>query len=523
MDPIRGLLDRLKETKGDSRAQAVVTAEFLVISRPEADRDRIREAVDAAAVLRWFDPDLLGEMLQIPREDAQARFDRLKIFSFIGHYRRGKNEVHNLHESTRLGWRAKIARENTERFRVLCLRASSCFAGDATPAGRIEWIYHLLCGDPSVGASELEKLDRHWTASARPEDRHALATALRELDDSHLIDGRARAWCLLSIARTRHTRGESAQLESISQEALTLARQCGDNAAEAAATCLVGTAWQAQGKLDAARAAFGDYLAISRRLVEQEPSNSDWQQDVAAALRRLGDVLQAQNKLEAAGKAFHQTLAICRRLAEQDPSNAGWQRDLATAHRRVGNLLQAEGNLEASRIAFEESLAICRRQAEQHPSNADWQRDLASAHGYIGEVLWSQGKLETARGAFDETLAITRRLAEKDPSNADWQRNLARAFVSVGAALQAQGKLDAARTAVDENLAICRRLAKQARAMPTGSGTWLRRSFGRAVCCKHRTSWRRHGLHSMKAWRSAGAWRNKTRAMPATCRTSLRR
>ena len=39
--------------------------------------------------------------------------------------------------------------------------------------------------------------------------------------------------------------------------------------------------------------------------------------------------------------AFGEYLAISRRLAERDPSNVGWQRDLAIAHDRVGGVLEA--------------------------------------------------------------------------------------------------------------------------------------------------------------------------------------
>ena len=61
-------------------------------------------------------------------------------------------------------------------------RAVDCFRNDPTAAGRIEWIYHLLCADPDLGATELEKLDRDWSSQARPEERAALATALNELE-----------------------------------------------------------------------------------------------------------------------------------------------------------------------------------------------------------------------------------------------------------------------------------------------------------------------------------------------------
>ena len=49
-----------------------------------------------------------------------------------------------------------------------------------------------------------------------------------------------------------------------------------------------------------------------------------------------GRCAEEQGKLAEARAAFEEYLAISRRLAEQDPSNAGWQRDLAVAHSWVG-------------------------------------------------------------------------------------------------------------------------------------------------------------------------------------------
>src|SRR5439155_1152448 len=86
-----------------------------------------------------------------------------------------------------------------------------------------------------------------------------------------------------------------------------------------------------------------------------------WRCELAAAHSRVGDVLQAQGKLAEAQAAFGEGLAISRRLAEQDPSNAGWQRDLAVAHSRVGDVLQAQGKLAEAQAAFGEYLAVTRR------------------------------------------------------------------------------------------------------------------------------------------------------------------
>ena len=331
----------------------------------------------------------------------------------------------NVHEASRLALRKRMASDEEARFRTLSRRAAAHLEEDSAPAGRVEWIYHLLCGDPKRGATELELLDRNWGSCARPEDRYALASALRELEDTRLVQGGARVWVLLAIAWTRVSRGEAAQLADGPGKILDLARDAEDPRAEADSQCLLGDVLEAQGKLEAAQAAFEEYLAISRRLAEQNPSNAGWQLELAGAQSRIGGVLQAQGKLEAALAAFKEYLAISRHLAEQDPSNAGWQLELAGAQSRIGGVLQAQGKLETAQAAFGEALAISRHLAEQDPSNAGWQRELAVAQNRIGGVLQARGKLEAAQAAFGEALAISRHLAEQDPSNADWQRELA--------------------------------------------------------------------------------------------------
>ena len=394
------------------------------MARPEAERGQLRSALDAAAILHWFDTSLLQKLLEISPEVAEGLVGTLSEHSFVEHYRGESDPHYNLHESTRLGWRNKFASERIEQFRALSLCASSCFVENRKPRGRIEWIYHLLCGDPQLGASELEKLDREWSGSARPEDKFALAAALQELLESGLVDGRARARSLLAIGWSRTDWENTERLGEIATEALRLARKTNDKSDEADAKCLEGHVFEAQGRLELARAAFEQGLTIFRCLAEQDPSNAGWQRDLGVMQSRVGGVLQAQGRLELAQAAFEQDLTISRHLAERDSSNAGWQRDLAVAHSRVGDVLQAQGRLELAQAAFEQYLTISRRLAEQDPSNAGWQRDLAVAHNRVGVVLEAQGRLELARAAFEQDLTISRRLAEQDPSNAGWQSDL---------------------------------------------------------------------------------------------------
>ncbi len=461
-DALADFLEHLEKAKGDPHAQSVLAAEFALTALPESERQPLRAALDAAAVLRWFDAGLLGQFLEVPHEVARTRFEALTSLPFVERYRMRDTDLRNIHEATRLGWRKKLADETPDRFRGLSLQAAEAFADDPTSAGRIEWVYNLLCGDPDRGATELEELNRDWYGRARPEDRYALAAALRELEDTGLVAGRARAWTLLFIAWTRVTRGETAQLADTAAEALQLARAAEDRPAEADAQCLLGDVRQAQGNLEEAQAAFGEYLSSSRRLAEQNPSNADWQWELAVAHRRVGGVLEAQGRLKQAQAVFGEGLSSSRRLAEQNPSNTGWQRELAVAHNRVGGVLEAQGRLKQAQAAFGEGLSSSRRLAEQDPSNADLQRELAVAHGRVGKVLEAQGRLKQAQAAFGEGLSISRRLAEQDPSNAEWQRDLAVACLRLAGLEANANRHDAALPLYEEASRIFAALSERA-------------------------------------------------------------
>jgi hypothetical protein len=94
------ILERLQAPRGDVQAQAAVMAEFLLSSRPEDERQPLREAMDAAAILHWFDAHLLHQVLEIPLEDASSRFERLKTLHFVELSGRGASRTHNVHEAT---------------------------------------------------------------------------------------------------------------------------------------------------------------------------------------------------------------------------------------------------------------------------------------------------------------------------------------------------------------------------------------------------------------------------------------
>jgi hypothetical protein len=175
-DIVSDFLERAQIAKGDPQVQAALAADFALAARPEPEQAALRTSLDAAALLHWFDADLLEKILEISAEVALERLKALKSLPFVERYRRGEIELHNVHEATRLSWRRRLALENPDGFRRLSIRAAACFAEDLMAIGQIEYIYHLLCGDPERGADELRELSRDWIgySHAPPEDYYVL-------------------------------------------------------------------------------------------------------------------------------------------------------------------------------------------------------------------------------------------------------------------------------------------------------------------------------------------------------------
>src|ERR1035441_11108960 len=86
-DLVIEFLERLERAKGDPHAQSTVAAEFALAARPEVEREPLRAALDAAALLHWFDARLLHKVLGIQEEEAAQRFKALKDLPFVEQYR----------------------------------------------------------------------------------------------------------------------------------------------------------------------------------------------------------------------------------------------------------------------------------------------------------------------------------------------------------------------------------------------------------------------------------------------------
>jgi tetratricopeptide (TPR) repeat protein len=434
-----GLAEQLKllqQAQGDPARLALATVDLAFPDLPDGDRATLRSALEAAAVPHWCDATILASLTGVPESTAAEQWTRLRSLPVVEPFPARGEVAGNVHEASRLALRQRLAETDAARLRDLSARALQVFKGNPEPAGRIEWIYHLLLADREAAADELERLDRVWSGTARTEDLAALSAALTELDRAGLLSGRTRVRARLIVAQRDAEVTGAASLGDTANELLRAAKTCDDARLIGDVHCLVGDVAAARGDLPAAEHAFTEYLVASERLAALAPTNIGWLRDLAVAHSRLGDLALARGDLPATERAFSQSLAIAERLAALDPTNTLWQRDLAIAHNRIGDLAQTRGDLPAAEHAFTQTLAIAEQLAALDPTNTYWQRDLAIAHSRIGDLAQARGDRAAAQHAFTQTLAILERLAALDPTNINWHHDLAAARSRVGGLAQ---------------------------------------------------------------------------------------
>ena len=422
-------------TNSDSGLLALATVDLTFPGLPDGERAALRSAIEAAAVPHWCDTDTLARLADDAAPQASSRCQLLKQLSIVEPFPARGADAGKVQGSSRLAIRRMLAKAQPERFRELSAQAASVFEADTRPAGRIEWLYHLLAADPERGVTELQALSRAWWSTIRHEELAALTAMLVELDDARLLHGTAMIQARLIVTWQRLARTASAAsvmdaatLSQPARQLLEAARAIGDARLTGDACCLVGDVARANGELTTAQQAYAEDLAISEELAELHPASHSLRWDLGCAFGRVGQLEQLRGNLISADAAYNQCLAIFRRLSGLDPANIGWLRELALAYCRCGDLARQRKNRAAAGIAYAQFLTVSEQLTALDPGNTSWQHGLAVAHARAGELAIADGDLGTAEDEYDQCLGILEQLTRLDLANAGWERdaNLAR-------------------------------------------------------------------------------------------------
>lgn len=105
----------------------------------------------------------------------------------------------------------------------------------------------------------------------------------------------------------------------------------------------------ATGSLDEALRRYRRCADILRPLIDRDPDNVFFYlRDLTVCRQLEGSVLLQQKRLDEAEAAYREILKTRTRLAAKDPSNGDWQYELAQAHEGLGLVLRERGDAAAS-------------------------------------------------------------------------------------------------------------------------------------------------------------------------------
>src|SRR5579863_8060516 len=152
----------LTAAAGDPAKLALASIDFAFPQLSEDERAALKETLEVVAIPHWYDEEFLNALLEMPAHECAARLVHLRDLTVIETFRARGFARLNVHQAARLAIRRQLNRDQPGRFLELSRRAASWFGDDATSAARIEWVYHLLCGDSERGADECRRLDQEW-------------------------------------------------------------------------------------------------------------------------------------------------------------------------------------------------------------------------------------------------------------------------------------------------------------------------------------------------------------------------
>ncbi|MFA6958424.1 MAG: hypothetical protein WC538_21365 [Thermoanaerobaculia bacterium] len=177
----------------------------------------------------------------------------------------------------------------------------------------------------------------------------------------------------------------------------------------------------------------------------------------------------AERSLGNAGDAlrhFEQQRALMFEVTRREPTNSNWQRELAFSEAVIGRMRRASGDTRGAVASLESSRDILRDWARRDPSNSAWRRDAAVSQTLLAQARWAAGDRPTAVSEMTDAASTLDALAKSDPSNSGWARDLAQTHRFLGPMLSATGDATRGRDELEKAASIMEPLTRDLKASP---------------------------------------------------------
>ena len=126
-------------------------------------------------------------------------------------------------------------------------------------------------------------------------------------------------------------------------------------------------------------------MEILDKIIEQDPTNNYWQQDLSAIYVKLGEVLRAAGDLEGAKAQYRRALEISQKLAGKERTNSDSRYGLAICYKDLGVLLKQQGDIEGARQNLRAALDVLTYLLKLRGGNPNWKADIDFVKTELGE------------------------------------------------------------------------------------------------------------------------------------------
>ena len=184
-------------------------------------------------------------------------------------------------------------------------------------------------------------------------------------------------------------------------------------------------------------------LKIEHQLFHQLPSDPRMKDAIAKSYHQLGHALLNSKE---AKESFRSAIDLVRQLRERDSGDASLARQLAHNLTHLGELLFEEGNTAEAEAAYRDAInALAGAENLPHADVLDsYQAISAKIFQNLGVLLRETDRIEGAEEMHSRSTKDFRILAESFPAVAHYQDQLALSRIEYGRTLKAAGKIDEA-------------------------------------------------------------------------------
>ena len=208
----------------------------------------------------------------------------------------------------------------------------------------------------------------------------------------------------------------------------------------------VGEIARQRGSLAEAEASFQQYRVLAERLVNIDPRNDDWREEIVYADSALGVLYLEHGRVADALTPFESTYPIVASLAERHAGDLSRLVDLGQAHAWLAKTLQKLGRLAEARAHRDEELAVYRSVLTKDPTFRPAKFSMIVALLDLGQLEMLRHDVERALADFDESSHQAEALLVNEPENMDLAGVVALSHVDLGETLLESDQVDAART-----------------------------------------------------------------------------